>query len=318
MNETTSRRVSRALDLAILPLTFVWWTAEYRWGLRVLPRRRRPNGLVSPIPSFPFRELGDLFERREPVILTDVGRRWPAFSSWTPESLAAALGAREVDVNTAALDDPDFLQSFFDQAKVRMPFARLVDLVFGRRASTSRYYMMAGGWGFLGDLAGDVNIPREVEGRRFLPAASGLWVGQNGNITALHYDTWHGFLGQIVGRKQVILFAPGESSNLYPDTPFGRRLASTRLPTLCLSADRRAFPKLDQAERFEAVLNPGELLYIPPYWWHYVESLDDAISLGFRYDTWWREAFHPGSFPVKYQIVWRPVARALWRTIARR
>lgn len=314
---STPRRVSRALDIAILPLTFLWWTVEYRWGLRMRLRRRKGEAPVRHIDSFEHRDFAELLNRREPAILTGFGSVWKAFSSWTPEYLVATLGKREVDVNTAS-DDRDFLQSFFDQTKTRMQFAHLLDIVFGKHASDKRYYMMGvRDWSFLGDLANDVSIPLEVGGRRFFPAGSGLWVGQKGNITGLHYDPWHGFLGQIVGRKGVILFGPDESSNLYPDAPFGRRLASTRLPTECLSADRSAFPKLYQAERFEAVLNPGELLYVPPYWWHYVESLDDVISLSLRYDARWSEGVHPGAFPVTYRTVYRAVGKLL-RTLARR
>jgi len=309
---STVRRLSwMAADLALLPVTFLWWTIEYRWGLRMHSRTRPGDGLVRPIPSSETRDFAALFEKREPVVVTGLARDWRAFSSWTPASLAAALGDREVDVNMLFDDDQDFLQSYFTRTTTRMPFAELIEIVFVRRSPAKRYYMMGGGWDFLGPLAGDVPIRADVKGRRFFPPGSGLWVGQQGNITALHYDVWHGFLGQILGRKRVILFGPDESSKLYPDPPFGLRLASTRLPTACLSADRSVFPKVYRAQRWEAVLNAGDMLYIPPYWWHYVESLDDNVSLSLRYDATRREQFHPATFPVKYRTVFKPMVGKL-------
>ena len=35
---------------------------------------------------------------------------------------------------------------------------------------------------------------------------------------------------------------------------------------------------------WECVLEPGEMLYIPPRWWHYVRALDASASVSF----WWR------------------------------
>ena len=32
------------------------------------------------------------------------------------------------------------------------------------------------------------------------------------------------------------------------------------------------------------VLQPGEMLYIPPRWWHYVKSLSVSFSVSF----WWK------------------------------
>lgn len=36
--------------------------------------------------------------------------------------------------------------------------------------------------------------------------------------------------------------------------------------------DFEKFPKFLDLEGVEAVVGPGDVLYIPIYWWHYVES----------------------------------------------
>jgi hypothetical protein len=154
-----------------------------------------------------------------------------------------------------------------------------------------------GGWSVLGALADDVPIPKEIDGRPLATLGSGIWIGMKGNLTSLHYDLWHGFLAQISGTKKVVLFPPWESPRLYTASPFGPRPAATNLPSDCLTADPRQFPKLFEAERYEFVLRPGEMLYIPPYWWHQVESLDNNVSLPCRYSIHWSEFLHPSAFP---------------------
>jgi len=45
----------------------------------------------------------------------------------------------------------------------------------------------------------------------------------------------------------------------------------------------KQFPMFAGAEYVEAVLEPGEILYIPKGWWHYIRSLDVSASVSF----WW-------------------------------
>lgn len=51
--------------------------------------------------------------------------------------------------------------------------------------------------------------------------------------------------------------------------------------------DVAEFPLYEESdqETYTTTVHPGELLLIPPYWWHEVESLDDSISLTFWYKT---------------------------------
>lgn len=50
--------------------------------------------------------------------------------------------------------------------------------------------------------------------------------------------------------------------------------------------DYSRFPKFKDAKGYEAIVGPGDVLYIPIYWWHHVESLmrgGHTISINFWY-----------------------------------
>ena len=47
--------------------------------------------------------------------------------------------------------------------------------------------------------------------------------------------------------------------------------------------DLIAFPEFSSAVYQECILKEGQMLYIPPYHWHYVRSL----SLSFSVSFWW-------------------------------
>lgn len=47
--------------------------------------------------------------------------------------------------------------------------------------------------------------------------------------------------------------------------------------------DEEEFPKVVDLEFMDCILEEGEMLYIPPKWWHYVRSLTTSFSVSF----WW-------------------------------
>lgn len=53
--------------------------------------------------------------------------------------------------------------------------------------------------------------------------------------------------------------------------------------------DYETFPKLRNLHGVQAVIGPGDVLYIPIYWWHYIESVKPekySVSLNFWYKVW--------------------------------
>ena len=46
----------------------------------------------------------------------------------------------------------------------------------------------------------------------------------------------------------------------------------------------REFPGFLEAEYVEGVVGPGDMLYIPQGWWHFVRGLTPSFSVSF----WWK------------------------------
>jgi hypothetical protein len=49
--------------------------------------------------------------------------------------------------------------------------------------------------------------------------------------------------------------------------------------------DLTAYPAYDCIDRFEFIMNPGDILYFPPWMWHFVENLDHTIGLRYGFAT---------------------------------
>lgn len=100
------------------------------------------------------------------------------------------------------------------------------------------------------------------------------WIGNGGQVADFHYDLDHNFICMLAGAKRVVLAPPQAMRALYPRAldraPYGAAASSVRL----LAGDDPARPLLREAASGFQVAAPraGDVLYVPPYWWHHVES----------------------------------------------
>lgn len=112
-----------------------------------------------------------------------------------------------------------------------------------------------------------------------------IWLG-NAITTPIHLDEWHNIGCVICGRRRFTLFPPEQVANLYIGpldfAPTGVPMSLVQLH----APDLQRFPRFKSAwaAAMSAELEPGDALYIPPLWWHHVESLDKVNAL---VNYWW-------------------------------
>jgi hypothetical protein len=113
-----------------------------------------------------------------------------------------------------------------------------------------------------------------------------IWLG-NAITTPAHFDEWNNIACVVSGRRRFTLFPPEQIENLYPGpVDFAPTGAPMSLVTVG-SPDFTRYPRFRTALAAAVVaeLGPGDAIYIPPTWWHHVESLD-TFNLLVNY--WWR------------------------------
>ena len=116
-----------------------------------------------------------------------------------------------------------------------------------------------------------------------------LLIGQEGSVTPLHYDEQDNFLHQIGGAKTCILFSPANFPHFHP---FPVHHPCDRQSQFDFKAnnnnDCSIFEKLGEnigQRGWKCVLEKGDVLYIPKYWWHHIinsKNTSTAINFWFR------------------------------------
>ncbi|XP_053116157.1 HSPB1-associated protein 1 isoform X2 [Hemicordylus capensis] len=103
---------------------------------------------------------------------------------------------------------------------------------------------------------------------------STLWIGSAGANTPCHLDSYGcNLVLQVQGRKRWHLYPPEDSSFLYP-TRIPYEESSVFSKVNVINPNLESFPRFKKAQAHVVTLDPGQVLFVPRHWWHYVESID--------------------------------------------
>ncbi|HVI59937.1 MAG TPA: cupin-like domain-containing protein [Luteimonas sp.] len=150
-----------------------------------------------------------------------------------------------------------------------------------------------------------------------------LWIG-NRVTTPVHFDEYHNIAVVAAGRRRFTLFPIEQVGNLYIGpldfAPTGAAIGVARLDR----PDDPRHPRLREAlaHALQAELDPGDALYLPPLWWHHVESLHRINAL---VNYWWYPSSRDdrgartGLASLMHAVLalrgLPPAQRAAWRTV---
>lgn len=220
----------------------------------------------------------DYMSTGSPAIITGAMDFWSAMSDrrWSLDYIRNLAGSRTVPVEIGSkyTDDTwsqklmtisDFIHIFIEQKSASTPVGYLAQHQLFDQIPELQKDIVVPDYCFLGD-SDDVDI--------------NAWFGPKGTVSPLHFDPKHNFLSQVMGRKYVRLFPFSETEKLYPhQTTLLQNTSQVDLE----NCDETLYPMFKDAWYIEGVLNCGEMLYMPPRYWHFVKSLSISFSVSF----WW-------------------------------
>lgn len=249
-----------------------------------------------------------------PAVFTDLTADWPALTThpWRKPSylLSRTFGGRRyvpVEVGRSYVDEGwgqkllpfrDFLASYIDPSLE----PGLSPNSPGQKGYLAQHDLFTQ----IPSLRNDVLLPDYLwttppphplpgKSKERVPAPQlNAWLGPAGTITPLHTDAMHNLLSQVVGRKYVRLYPPECPAMCPRGTEGGVDMGNTSRVDVGVVEGWDEAPAdgtisgeeaeaVRGAEYWDCVLGPGDTLYIPIGWWHYVRSLSVSFSVSF----WW-------------------------------
>jgi hypothetical protein len=153
-----------------------------------------------------------------------------------------------------------------------------------------------------------------------------IWLGTT-ITTPTHLDEWNNLGCVVSGRRRFTLFPPEQITNLYVG-PLDFAWTGAPISLVRLhDPDFARFPRFREAlaHALCAELGAGDAIFIPPLWWHHVESLGRFNVL---VNYWWHAAGGPSigtasGFDSLLHAMLNlralpPHARAAWRALFER
>ncbi len=230
-----------------------------------------------------------------PVVLRNsIVERWPA-RKWSFDYLQSKLAnpLRGIYENENRWFGPYFDHSkpLLESAIRRNPYKTDIELPSNefiwrlKNPSKDRYHYFTGDIDQLGGWAyPDVQPIRELLLLNPKRSSINAWIGQPHVIAHCHYDGYHNFYAQLIGRKKFTLFRPTNWPGLYP-YPFLHPSHAQAQVNASDEGDVGRMGLIQRVEAVEVVLEPGDLLYMPPLWFHEVESLTVSVSVNVWTDS---------------------------------
>ncbi|EDO49037.1 predicted protein [Nematostella vectensis] len=275
---------------------------EKQVGLRPLP--------VKVLESISPDIFNHFFRSRAPVVFKGFVKAWKPCQMWTPLYLKTRLGETCQTLSVMVSHDNErFVDNNDFTSRKMLTAEEMINAVFesnlNNRPENQRLYFRSSSMPTA--LHNDICIDSQMRElfdkvspivatesgddennfEQFVSAifrqhTTQLWVGTAGNITPLHYDRNHGLLMQIRGQKKIILFSTEDTNFLYPFPGYSEKSHISKVNLRDVNVN--VFPKFVETQPYCCLINKGDMLYIPPFWWHDVTSLDNCVSVTLSWD----------------------------------
>jgi hypothetical protein len=256
-----------------------------------------------PAPSTAIREFDAVdrarFEREilpagQPAVLRGLVAGWPAVAAGcdSPEAICRYLVERDngTPVDALLLAPEEKGRIFYNATMQGFNFARTRRTVSAVIEQIARYSAFDPAPAVAAQSAPiRASLPRFLDDNRMplLDAAvePRIWIGNAITVPA-HFDDSQNIACVVAGRRRFTLLAPEQVENLYVGpVDFAPTGAPMSLVDFA-APDLARFPRFAtaQAHMLTAELGAGDALFIPPLWWHHVQSLG-ACNVLVNY--WW-------------------------------
>ena len=116
-------------------------------------------------------------------------------------------------------------------------------------------------WDSIQEELGPLEMLKFTNGDTKYGSATNIWMGAPHVTAQLHYDKSHNFFVQVHGTKRFLFFPPEEWESMYLYPWLHKHYHQSQIDWN--HPDGTKFSKLRKAKAIEAIVKPGDLMYLP-------------------------------------------------------
>lgn len=236
-----------------------------------------PRDQRRPVPELAFETHAAFYRDHcpwEPAVFRGLAARWPAVQKWNLDFFAD----RYADTPAVLIDQ---LGLYGEGERSRYTVAELGRLIASIREGKRECLRFLP---FLDDnpeLKSDLDMAwfSGFRSRFSLREFTQLFVAPADTLTPVHCAHESNAFLQVHGQKRWLLWPARYQQLIEPAADRRPYFHADYLPRRP-SAEQPLGP---YAPAYEVVLEPGDVLYVPPFVWHYVENLTPTIAVAYRF-----------------------------------
>lgn len=231
--------------------------------------QNQPVEIIRSINSTTFKK--DYFNKSQPVLIKNYAKEWGAAKNW---NLDFFLNLKE-DKDIYLLSD-NFIQddNRYKKASFKDYIQKLKDAELNK-GKVKDYLTTLDIFEYYPHLKSDIDFSFFEKHTKVNDITA--WIGPKGTISGFHADTANNVYTQIKGRKMFIICSPKYNKTMYPSSKHIYGAVASEVDINNFNEEKH--PNFKSNDFKIAILEPGDVLFVPQNWWHYVQALDSSISI---------------------------------------
>lgn len=210
-----------------------------------------------------------------PLLYRNAAKNWTACKKWSFEYFSEKYGDQQVIINTSkGIVDPKA-----PQVEEEISLRTYIDQI---KQGTRKYLKLSNLAEKEKSLQKDVDIHwlRKLKKNGSFGEKFYMFMGGEGTKTPMHNEFPTTVYIQVSGKKRWVLYKTSDRLFIHAKATRRTYFTSDFNPD---DPDYHKFPMAKYAQKYEVVLNPGDVLLVPPLMWHYVVNETDSIGIAFKF-----------------------------------
>ena len=231
-------------------------------------------------------QLEEYFQKKLPLVITNLGNRWKEFMKLSPQYIKKYCSSYPIKLHKTIKEQQktNIVCSTMKKYTTLLLQSSSNDILNPLSCQQTRLGYISEDKQFLKDYGLLHSLHHHT--RILFPPMAFIKtymfsMGPSGTKIGLRYETnFRNILYLVYGKIKIRLIHPKYNTYLYPSKRYDNN--ATLSSVNFWKINDLQHPLFKKVQYIEIVMSPGQLLFIPSYWWYAVEYIETSITISIK------------------------------------